>query len=266
MSDTSKWSDVLRRAVDEPGSILQAYSRFWNYSVGNQMLALFQCHGREIEPGPIGTYRHWQSVGRYVRKGEKAIELCMPVTCKRRQKAELSTADEPAEAFTFFVFKRNWFVLSQTDGAEYVPEPVPDWDVTRALQELNISRVPFNMMNGNAQGFATVARREVAVSPVAELPHKTLFHELAHVLLEHTEDTSHDAKEVEAESVALLCLESLGLPGAEFCRGYIQSYLRGAGVIPERMAQRIFRTADQILRAGHPARETSDCAAESAVA
>jgi hypothetical protein len=53
-------------------------------------------------------------------------------------------------------------------------------------------------------------------------------------------------KEVEAESVALLCLESLGMDGAEYCRGYIQNWLH---VIPERSAQRIFAAADKILKA-----------------
>jgi len=47
----------------------------------------------------------------------------------------------------------------------------------------------------------------------------------------------------------LLCLESLDMEGAEYCRGYIQNWLQG-GVIPERSAQRIFSTADKILKAG----------------
>jgi len=47
-------------------------------------------------------------------------------------------------------------------------------------------------------------------------------------------------------------LEALGLPGAEHCRGYIQHWnaRRGAEPIPERSAQRIFKAADQILKAG----------------
>jgi hypothetical protein len=70
-----------------------------------------------------------------------------------------------------------------------------------------------------------------------------------------TEQTSKSLREVEAEAVALLCCESLGLDGAAFCRGYIQNWLsRGSGVnaeaIPEKSAQKIFRAADQIIRAG----------------
>ena len=105
------------------------------------------------------------------------------------------------------------------------------------------------------QGYAT--RNTIAVSPVAALPHKTRFHETAHILLGHTthgaltdaEELSRSLIEAEAESVALICLESLGLPGAEFCRGYIQNWLDGQD-IPERSSQRIFAAADRILKAG----------------
>jgi hypothetical protein len=71
-----------------------------------------------------------------------------------------------------------------------------------------------------------------------------------------TETTPRSLCEVEAEAVALLCCESLGLEGANFCRGYIQNWLRrgvvegNAETIPEKSAQKIFRAADQILRAG----------------
>ena len=64
-----------------------------------------------------------------------------------------------------------------------------------------------------------------------------------------SETLPRSLKEVEAESVALLCLESLGMDGAEYCRGYIQNWLAGA-TIPERSAQRIFVAADRILKAG----------------
>ena len=99
--------------------------------------------------------------------------------------------------------------------------------------------------------------REIAISPLKPLPHKTTFHELAHILLGHTseggfsdgEHPPRNLREVEAESVALLCCESLGLPGSDFARGYIQGWLRG-DVIPEKSAQKVFHAADQILRAG----------------
>lgn len=115
----------------------------------------------------------------------------------------------------------------------------------------------FAALNGNVQGYAKPGGI-VAVSPVAVMPRKTLFHELAHSLLGHldqnsltdSEATPRNLQEVEAEAVALLCCESLGLPGAEFSRGYIQSWANGAVSIPERSAQKIIHAADQILKAG----------------
>jgi hypothetical protein len=118
-------------------------------------------------------------------------------------------------------------------------------------------------LDGNAQGYAKRSRK-IAISPIAVQPCKTLFHELAHVALGHcdegdlsdTETTPRNIREVEAEAVALLCCESLGLPGAEYSRGYIQSWGHGQA-ISERSAQRIFHAADQILRAGRNAELTA---------
>ena len=66
------------------GVIHDAYSRFWNYSSGNQLLAWFQCTSRKLDLGPINTFLGWIDCGRHVKKGEKALTLCMPVTVKRR--------------------------------------------------------------------------------------------------------------------------------------------------------------------------------------
>src|SRR5206468_10071532 len=141
---------------------------------------------------------------------------------------EDGTEKDEVFAFTHFTYKSHWFVLSQTEGAEYVPPAIPDWSAEDALRRLNIERIDFESLDGNVQGYARTGRR-IAVSPVAALPHKTLFHELAHVLLGHCDEsdlseseiTPRDIREVEAEAVALLCCESLDVPGAEYSRGYI---------------------------------------------
>jgi antirestriction protein ArdC len=261
------WAQVLVDAVNKPGVLSEAYSRFWNYSVGNQLLAMFECMRRGLQPGPIHTFNGWLEVGRHVKKGEKAITLCMPVSVKRRRtkKEPPSTSGEPdgagdedtPEHITVFTYKPHWFVLSQTEGKEYVPTDLPGWSELRALQMLQIDRVAFTHPNGNCQGFARL--RQIAVSPLAVLPHKTLFHELAHVVHGHTaegifddhERTPVSIREVEAECVALICCESLNLLGTAESRGYIQHWLSGQ-TIPDRSAQKIFRAADTILKAGRP--------------
>src|SRR5205823_10660410 len=51
------FADLLRSAVSEPGIVSAAYRQFHNYSVGNQLLAWSQCLTRDIQPGPMATYR-----------------------------------------------------------------------------------------------------------------------------------------------------------------------------------------------------------------
>jgi antirestriction protein ArdC len=268
-ADIPQWSGLLVEAITKPGMIMKAYSAFHAYSLGNQLLALVQCQMRGLRPGPISTFPKWQELGRHVRRGERALTLCMPITRKcKDEKSEEGNNEE--KSFTTFVYKARWFVLAQTEGRELEPQVTPDWDVKRALAALDIELIPFDSTDGNCQGFAR--KRGIAISPVAQLPHKTLFHEMAHVTLGHTaeldfadtERTPRNLREVEAEAVSLLCCEALNLEGADYARGYIQNWLfQGIGynadAIPEKSAQKIFRAADQILRAGRP---SSECQAE----
>jgi hypothetical protein len=64
-----------------------------------------------------------------------------------------------------------------------------------------------------------------------------------------SETTPRDIREVEAESVAYICCSILGLPGLHESRGYIQHWLAG-NEIGDKTAQRIFGTAEKILKAG----------------
>jgi antirestriction protein ArdC len=155
---------LLATATTDPGTISAAYSAFHDYSLGNIMLAMIQCHARGIPLGPLASFNRWKELGRYVRKGEKAIELCMPITCRRTIEAVNNAGNATGEdvAFTRFVYKRNWFVLSQTDGNAFVPPQAATWDKTRALVALNVTEIPFDLPDGNCQGFAR--GRSIAVS------------------------------------------------------------------------------------------------------
>jgi antirestriction protein ArdC len=254
------WGELLRDAVEKPGRMLAAYTAFHNYSFGNALLALEQCVRRNLQPGPLNTYRGWLERKRQVRKGETGITLCMPMPFKRTAHTD-ETEEEPAEPQTRygFRFRAYWFVLTQTEGKDTYVAPIPGFDLDTALHTLHITRTAFDEINGNVQGFAR--QREIAINPLAALPHKTTFHEVAHVVLGHTtseklvddELTPRHLREVEAESVALICCETLGLEGAEFCRGYIQHWLKAEKEIPNHSAARIFAAATSILKAGTPA-------------
>ena len=220
---------------------------------------MFQCAEREIPPGPMATYPRWRELGRQVKKGAKALTLCMPIQRKRKAETPDPDTGEPATeeaVWTQLVFRSRWFVLAQTEGQE-LPEPaIPAWDREQALDGLHVQEIPFEHTDGNCLGLARA--RSIAVNPVNPLPHKTRFHELAHVLLGHTSEgmqadseiMPRSLRECEAESVALLCCAALDLPGVAECRGYIQRWWGQGQEIPERSAQRILKVADQILKAG----------------
>jgi hypothetical protein len=111
-----QFRQLLDEAVTKPGTIMRAYSLFWNYSLGNQILALIQANNRGIVLGPIASFNRWKELGRYVKKGQKAIQLCMPIICKRTASEEKPDSNETETEITFtkFVFRRNWFMLSQS--------------------------------------------------------------------------------------------------------------------------------------------------------
>src|SRR4030095_14773673 len=133
------FAQLLEHAVNEPGVLSSAYRQFYGYSLGNQLLALSQCLARRIQPGPIATFQRWKDLGRYVRRGEKAITLCRPVTVKRTTTADDGTAEDTTAA-TFFVYRPQWFVMAQTEGKP-VAEPItPKWDKDRRSEESRVGK------------------------------------------------------------------------------------------------------------------------------
>jgi hypothetical protein len=101
------WAALLHEAVTKPGFIHQAYSRFHQYSLGNQLLALFQCAERGITPAPLASFMKWKQLGRRVKKGERALTLCLPLACKRTRIVKKDDGSEQEEEFiyTHFTYK-----------------------------------------------------------------------------------------------------------------------------------------------------------------
>lgn len=260
--DKPDWNALLQQALSVPGTLSKAYSVFHNYSLGNAILASIQLAERGMPLAPIASFNRWKELGRQVKKGEKALSLIMPVTMKRKGIDCEDQEEFVLGTFMIFLLKRHWFSVDQTEGEALSPEVVmPNWNKAKALATLDILEVPFEMIDGNCQGYAKRGVREVAINPVAAMPWKTLFHEVAHHLLGHTATGDESGvmsdgptmpkciKEAEAEATAYLCCATLGLPGAAESRGYIQHWLDGQE-FPERSARRVFAAADKILKAG----------------
>lgn len=250
MKENVPYASLLNEAVEKPGILSACYSRFHNYSLGNQIWLYSQITARNEALAPVNTYKRWAALNRQVRKGEKSLTIAMPIVMKDKT--------NPDNSYTAFMLKSCLFTLDQTDGEPFKEETLQaQWDAVSALATLKVTQTPFVSLNGNVQGYAK--KQSIAVSPIAALPHKTRFHELAHVVLGHTkdedfedgEDLTRAVQEVEAESVAYILCSILELPGLEESRGYIQHWLKD-GQLQDKTCQRIFSAANKILKAGQP--------------
>lgn len=242
------YEEIVQSALTEPGKVHERYSAFWHYSIGNQWLAMAQLGRAE----PINTFPGWKALNRCVRKGQKAIELLMPVVVGPKKE----DPEDDGGKKMIFIARKNWFGLSQTDGEPYVPPPTPGFSIEKAERELNITVEPFQHSDGNCQGYAITDKRVIAISPVAYDGLKTSFHECAHVLLHpntRSADTpmlARDVKEVEAELTSYLVKSALGkTENLEYSRGYIRNWTHDGTVEKVRFGK-VFGAVDAILKAG----------------
>ena len=263
---------LLREAIENPGVLGEAYSRFHEYSLGNRLGVIIQCRLRGLEVGPFASYAAWQRLDRQVKRGEKPLLILHPM-----YRSEEDENGRKNEVLVGFAWKPSAFVLAQTDGEELELAELVPFDLDATLKAVNIKPVPFTHEDGNALGFATV-RREISVSPLSPRPERTLFHEIGHVLLGHVEKgdvvdleaRSYSTNEVEAEAFSYLVCGMLGMAQdptqlAE-SSGYIRYWMEhgAAGDWSDRNARRVMRAVDRFLQLTKKSATTSGPAKEPA--
>lgn len=248
-AQTIEWSKLIDEALTVKGSLGNTYNRFYNYSFMNQIYLWLQGVNE-----PVATYKVWQSNGRQVKKGSKAKMIVRPVFVPEED-------EEGNKDFVVRGFKpvNCIFGYSDTDGEELPPAKPENWDLSLALTALDIKQEVFTQQNGNIQGYSH--DRTIAINPMAKAPLKTTFHELAHILLDHTAKTSEytehrGIKEFQAEATAFLVAKELELETFDesASRAYIQDWLKNEK--PEDKAiKQVFKAVNDILTAGKPKRE-----------
>lgn len=241
-------SEIMEAALTGPSKSGDAYNRVHQYSFLNRQFLMAQ----GCPPEPVTSFKGWQAIGRQVLKGSRAFAVIRPITVK------LDELDDQGQQKTMTRFKpvRGAFPVSMTEGEPLPEYEPPTWSVERALGKLAISRVPFEAIDNATQGYSY--DRNVAVSPIAKYPFKTLLHEVHHVTLGHTaaiaagELEHRGLAEFQAESGAYLTLHELDADDqfdAAASRHYIQTWLRGQR--PSDYAIRaVFRSTEEVLAAG----------------
>jgi antirestriction protein ArdC len=261
MTTTTDRSDLLASLTegisklttsDEWQRYLDCQSRFYHYSSNNVMLILSQRH----EATQIAGFNAWKKLGRFVRKGEKAIWIIAPM---RYKVADDQKNDDEQQVIRGF----KWvpvFDISSTDGAELPrvchklagDDPAGLFERLTTVAESIGYHVENAELDGRVNGDCTYSLKRIRVeatnAPAQRV--KTLAHELAHAVL-HEDCKDRALAELEAESTAFVVCKTLGIDSSDYSFGYVTTWSGGgeqaiAGITAS--CQHIQKAAATILR------------------
>ncbi len=217
--------------------------------------------------GPVAPFGTWKSFNRFPRKGTAKSVLHPIVRTGTSKDANGNPVIDPktgkAKKYRYvagFTPKNTAFDFADTFGEDIdiaaIAANLENWELSRALENLDIEQVEYELMDGNTQGYST--GRQYALNPVAAHPLKTMFHEMAHIVLGHTAQDTISAyqdhrgiMEFAAEAVAYLVAHELDLENwdASESRAYVRTWLQGDEV-SDTVIQKVFGAANKILEAG----------------
>jgi antirestriction protein ArdC len=243
-----EWEKLLNNVLTVEGSLGNTYNRFYNYSLLNRIHFMMQ----GIKE-PVATYKKWNSLGRKIKKGSKAKYVVRPQFFKDK------VTDQ--SVLGGFVLQNSIFSYSDTEGPE-ISFDHPVWNKELAFKTLNINQIDYNSVDGNTQGYAVIGTRNFAINPMAVCPMKTMFHEIAHIILGHTqnddEDMNRGIKEFQAETVAHIVMVELGLDfNCSESRAYVQGWLNDTRPTPQQISA-VFKAVDTIITAGKAEQDEKD--------
>jgi antirestriction protein ArdC len=230
---------------------LAAIGRFHRYSLRNVMLIASQ----KPTASHVAGFHAWHKLGRFVKKGEKGIMILAPIV---RRKNESAKQDETDESSTAVGFRAAYvFDITQTDGQE-LPEI---GNVNGDPREYRERLGEFVTQQGIALEYSqdiAPARGTSSGGKITLLPGQsaaeefaTLSHELAHEMMHRDgrrSTTSKRSRETEAEAVAFVVCQGIGLETGSAAQDYIQLYEGDAKLLSESL-EHIQQTANRILNA-----------------
>ncbi|MPV35926.1 serine/arginine repetitive matrix protein 2 [Georgenia subflava] len=271
---------------------LETAARFRAYSAANSLLIWVQytdAYAKGLVPHPVPTFvagvRGWNSLGRTVIRGQKGLQIRLPVlgrfaaaspdagedTWRRLAHWEKLRPGEVLKKKLVSTKVGRVFDVAQTEGRslETFPEPVllegeapvGLWDgvaVQITGRGFTLRRVDSAREIHGANGLTDYAARVVSVrtdmDPAAQA--KSLIHELGHVMLHgpgNADSSSHRGiGEVEAESIALLVGAAHGMDTSQYTVPYVATWASG---VPDKdevdvvlgTLDRVRKTASRIL-------------------
>jgi antirestriction protein ArdC len=272
---------------------LKAMARFHKYSFGNIMLIAMQ----KPDATQVAGMTTWNQLGRTVRKGEHGIKILAPIITKHTVRNQLLDetgcpivdvqTNVPVVEEQTMTVRRGYrtvsvFDISQTEGddlpslAQELQGRVPDYEKLKtALIQVAGCPVTFRKATNGANGYYSPGLHRIVISNQLSELHslKTLVHEIAHSRLHCRQGTDPGNKdrstaEVEAESVAFVTCQYLGLDSSDYSFSYLAGWssdeqlkeLRAALPVIQKTSDAIINELDALLQS------TTECSPTSAVA
>lgn len=238
---------------EEFKKLLDTMAKFPRYSLNNNLLIMMQKPDATL----CQSFTGWREMNRFVKKGEKGIRILAPAPYKKKVERDVIDASgrpvidgegNPVKEnveLKITAFKPvSTFDLSQTDG-----EPLPTVGVDElvgniegyptlfeAIKECTPVLVEFEDINTGAKGYYNHEENRIAINDgMSEVQNvKTLLHEAAHQKLYSVEalqlregKSSRADKEVEAESVAYVVCQHLGINTSDYSFAYVAGWAEG---------------------------------------
>ena len=239
---------------------LGAMGRFHTYSLGNVMLIARQ----RPEATHVAGIRTWNSLGRFVKRGEEGILILAPVVGHRRpRRNEIlinlngdNATDELKAEQALIGFRAAYvFDISQTDGRELPSLTEVQGDVSgyreRLFDFVQSLGVELNYSEGiaPAKGLSHCGKITLLPGMKAAEEFSTLVHEIAHEMLHRGNRrtrTTKQIRETEAEAVSFVVGKGIGLDTGTACADYIQLWHGDANLLRESL-EAVQQTAATVL-------------------
>lgn len=227
---------------------LSTMNKFHNYSFNNSMLI----HLQKPEASYTAGYKTWETLERHVKKGEKGITIFAPCPYKVKKSVEVYDSKTgqvkrdlqgkpmtEEKEITYASFKAiSIFDISQTEGkplpklAQELKGEIPDYMVLMdSVKEIAPVPIRFESWDKAKKGHYDLENKEIVIkSGMNDLQTvKTAIHETAHSILHKDKDHIKDSAtmEVEAESVAFVVCQHLGLDTSDYSFGYLAGWSSG---------------------------------------
>jgi antirestriction protein ArdC len=234
---------------------LGAMAKFHTYSFGNIMLIARQ----KPAATNVGGVRTWNSLGRFVRRGEKGILILAPMVGRKGKAVEETTAENGEEKNTqsqLYGFRAVYvFDISQTEGKDLPALTEVQGDVSGYRERLvkfveaQSIELRYSDQIGPAKGLSHGGKITLLSGMQHAEEFSTLVHEIGHEMLHRGERrtlTTKSVRETEAEAVAFVVCQAIGLENGTSAADYIQVWNGDANLLRESL-EAVQHTAAVIL-------------------